>query len=144
MQCGCQNLGQAYQNCYSAGRLKTIEIRSNIHFAIFSSGRRFIFFAIFLIGKCKYNIQNGSAIQRICTAVIFVIHIKIFFVVAHVFCLAWLVMVNPKKKNLFQIKETNNERDHKDRAHYIYVNEEQQVGGISGIQFYKIKHLNSI
>ena len=46
------------------------------------------FFAIFLIGKCKYNIQNGSAIQRICTAVIFVIHIKIFFVVAHVFCLA--------------------------------------------------------
>ena len=36
-------------------------------------------------------------------------------------------MVNPKKKNLFQIKETNNERDHKDRAHYIYVNEEQQV-----------------
>ena len=48
-------------------------------------------------------------------------------------------MVNPKKKNLFQIKETNNKRDHKDRAHYIYVNEEQQVGGISGIQFYKIK-----
>ena len=48
-------------------------------------------------------------------------------------------MVNPKKKNLFQIKETNNERDHKDRAHYIYVNEEQQVGGISGIQVYKIK-----
>ena len=53
-------------------------------------------------------------------------------------------MVNPKKKNLFQIKETNNKRDHKDRANYIYVNEEQQVGGISGIQFYKIKHLNSI
>ena len=53
MQCGCQNLGQVYQNCYSAGRLKTIEIRSNIHFAIFSSGRRFIFFAIFLIGNAN-------------------------------------------------------------------------------------------
>ena len=43
----------------------------------------------------------------------------------------------PQEKTYF--KETNNERDHKDRAHYIYVNEEQQVGGISGIQFYKIK-----
>ena len=47
-----------------------------------------MFFAIFLTGKCKYNIQNSLAIQRICTAVIFIIHIKIFFVVTHVLCLA--------------------------------------------------------
>ena len=46
------------------------------------------FFAIVLIRKYKYNIQNGLAIQRIGTAVIFIIHIKIFVVVAHVLCLA--------------------------------------------------------
>ena len=66
----------------------------------------------------------------------FIIHIKIFFVVTHVLCLAWLVNLTgkPQVKIYFRQKKQTTSRTTRIGRIIIDINDKQQIGGKSSIQ----------